>query len=116
MKNRALFNIISSFFYKVISILGPFCIRTIIIHTLGEEYIGLNSLFVSILSVLNIAELGFGSVITYSMYQPVKDDDFVKINKLLNFYCSIYRIIAISLFKRNVFIGFRFWFYIYCFV
>ena len=38
---------------KIISIFMPFLARTAMIYTLGMEYIGLNSLFASILSMLS---------------------------------------------------------------
>ena len=41
--------------------LVPFVIRTIMIKTLGPEYLGLSNLFASILTVLSLAELGVGS-------------------------------------------------------
>ena len=43
------------------------------IYWLGMEYVGLNSLFTSILSVLNLAELGVGSAMTFSMYKPIAE-------------------------------------------
>ena len=48
-------NIIYGVFLKIYQLLGPFILRTIFIYTLGMEYLGLNSLFTSILSVLNLA-------------------------------------------------------------
>ena len=49
--------------------------RTAMIYWLGMEYVGLNSLFTSILSVLNLAELGVGSAMTFSMYKPIAEQD-----------------------------------------
>ena len=39
---------------RAITILGPFITRTIIIYKLGTEYLGLSSLFTSVLSILNM--------------------------------------------------------------
>ena len=49
--------------------------RTAMICLLGVQYLGLNSLFTSVLQVLNLAELGVGSAMVYSMYQPIAQDD-----------------------------------------
>ena len=38
-----------------------FAVRTVFIYCLGKEYQGINSLFGSILMVLNLAELGIGT-------------------------------------------------------
>ena len=53
----------------------PFIIRTILIKSLGADYLGLNSLFTSILTVLNLAELGFSSAVVFNMYKPIAEND-----------------------------------------
>lgn len=79
---------------KMVAILLPFITRTVMIKVLGAEYLGLNSLFTSILSVLSISELGFGSAIVFSMYKPISEDDNETICALLNVYKKIYNIIG----------------------
>ena len=51
-------NAASGIIYRLVTLLGPFAVRTIIIRKLGMEYSGLNNLFTSILTVLNLANLG----------------------------------------------------------
>ncbi len=75
---------------KVVTILGPFLVRTVFIKVLGVDYLGLNSLFTSILSVLSLTELGFSSAIVFSMYKPIAEDDAQTINALLYFYRRVY--------------------------
>ena len=60
---------------RIVATLFPFLIRTAMIHKMGVEYLGLNSLFSSILTVLSLSELGFSSAIIYSMYQPLAEND-----------------------------------------
>lgn len=79
---------------KLISILLPFILRTVMIKVMGEEYLGLNSLFTSILSVLSITELGIGSAIVFSMYRPIAEDDNETMCALLNLYRKIYYVIG----------------------
>lgn len=93
---NALRNMIFGFLNKFIVLLFPFIIRTVIIKTLGSEYLGLNSLFTSILQVLNLAELGFSVAIVYSMYKPIAENDTKTICALMNLYKKIYRIIGIT--------------------
>lgn len=80
---------------KCVGIILPFIVRTIFIRTLGAEYLGLNSLFTSILTVLNLTELGFSSAIVFSMYKPIAEDDDETINALLYFYKKVYRYIGL---------------------
>lgn len=89
-KRNGFWGIISN----VVAILLPFAVRTILIKELGADYLGLSSLLSSVLSVLNITELGFGTAIVYSMYKPLAEDDTETICKLLNYYKRIYHTIG----------------------
>lgn len=79
---------------KMIMMLLPFAIRSVIIYTLGTVYLGLDSLFASILNMLSLSELGFSSAIVYSMYKPVAEKDDRKVRALLAFYKKIYFIVG----------------------
>ena len=87
-------NIAVGMILKIYQLLVPFIIRTVMIHMLGMEYLGLNSLFTSILQVLNLAELGVGSAMVFSMYKPIAEDDSATINDLMKLYQIYYRIIG----------------------
>lgn len=87
-------NIIWGIIEKSASLLLPFITRTVLIKVLGADYLGLNSLFTSILSVLSISELGFGSAIVFSMYKPIAEDDNETLCALLNVYRKIYNVIG----------------------
>ncbi len=84
-------NIIVGEIDKVLGILFPFIVRTLIIHMMGSEYLGLTGLFYSIIQMLNLAEMGFGTAIVYSMYKPIADGDTKNINVLLKYYALVYR-------------------------
>lgn len=92
---NAVRNIYSGMFNKIFTIFFPFLIRTVLIKKIGIEYAGLNSLFSSILQVLNLTELGFASAVVYSMYKPIAEDDKDTICALLNFYKRVYFIIGL---------------------
>jgi len=83
-------NIIFGVIHKVITIVGPFVIRTVILYTLGAEYLGLSSLFTALLSVLSLAELGIGSALVFSMYKPVAEKDDDTVCALLALYRKLY--------------------------
>ena len=71
-----------------------FATRTLFIYNLGTTYNGVNSLITSVLSFLNIAELGIGAAIIYAMYKPVADEDKEKTLQYLEFYKKIYHILG----------------------
>ena len=87
-------NIIFGGVLKLYQIIVPFFMRTVMIYWMGVEYLGLNSLFTSVLQVLNLAELGVGNAMVFSMYQPIAEDDTEKICSLMNLYKKYYRIIG----------------------
>lgn len=90
-------NFISNVINKVAVLLFPFIIRTVLIQKLGAEYLGLGSLFTSILQVLNMAEIGFSSAIVYSIYKPLAEDNVAEVCSLLRFYRNAYRIIGMTI-------------------
>jgi len=72
----------------------PFITRTVMIYTMGMQYVGLGGLFTSVLQLLSFAELGIGGVLVFSMYKPIAENDDSKVCALLNFYKKAYRIIG----------------------
>ena len=62
---------ISGIAFRLISILTAFVVRTVFIKCLGNEYLSVNGLYSSILSMLSLAELGFSTAMVYSMYKPL---------------------------------------------
>ncbi len=86
--------IVSGIIAKIFQMLMPFIMRTMMIYYMGEEYLGLNSLFSSVLQVLNLAELGIGSAMVFSMYRPIAEDDETTICALMKLYRTYYRVIG----------------------
>ena len=80
---------------QFISAVMGFLVRTVFIYTLGVEYLGVEGLFTSILMMLSLANLGFDSAMTYSLYKPLADNDITKIQALMNLYKKAYRVIGI---------------------
>ena len=87
-------NIIFGMGLRIYQIIVPFLMRTAMIYFMGIEYLGLNSLFVSILQVLNLAELGVGNAMVFSMYKPIVEDDEMTICSLMRLYRTYYSIIG----------------------
>ena len=88
-------NILFGLLNKIFSIILPFLTRTFLIQTIGAEYLGVDSLFTSLLQILNLSELGFSSAVVFSMYEPMAHKKTSEICALLNFFRKIY--VAIGL-------------------
>ena len=80
--------------HKGLALLLPFLLRTIVIRRFGAAYLGLNSLFSSVLTVLSLAELGFGSAIVYSLYRPIAEGDDETVCAYLGSFRRIYRAVG----------------------
>ena len=77
-------------FYLVTGILN-FVSRKIFIDHLGAEVIGLNATATNLLNFLNIAELGIGIAISYSLYAPLATKDNETISEIVSVQGYWYR-------------------------
>ena len=87
-------NAVWGFLEKFVQMVLPFITRTLILKLLSAKYLGLNGLFTSIITTLNLADLGFGAAITYTMYKPIAENDNTALSAVLNYYKKIYRVIG----------------------
>lgn len=83
-----------NFIFYLINIFILFISRSIFIKLLGTEIAGLNSLYNSLIGLLNIAELGIGGAIGYSLYKPLKDNDYQKIKDIMELFKYYYSIVS----------------------
>lgn len=93
--SNSLRNVVYGMGAKIIAMILPFVVRTLIIRKLGIEYGGLNSFFSAILNFLSLTELGFGSTLVFTMYKPVAENNTEKICSLLNLYKKIYHVVGV---------------------
>lgn len=82
---------------QIVILLATFVSRTVFIKVLNETFLGFNGLFSNILSILSFADLGIGTAITFSYYQPLVNDDREAVNAISTFLRRIYQIIALSI-------------------
>ena len=92
---NAVRNVFFGMINKIVVVFLPFLIRSSIIKEFGADYLGLSSLFSSILQLLSLTELGFGTAIIYSMYKPVAENDEKTLSAILLFYRRIYSVIGL---------------------
>jgi len=100
MKNtrtrNTIYNIIASMGIKLLTILLQMVSRIVFVQVLAVEYLGINGLFANILSLLSLADLGMNTAMTYSLYQPLAENNTVKITQLISFFKKIYSGIAFA--------------------
>lgn len=91
-------NMLAGLLFSGIRLVFPFLNRTLFLWLLGPEFLGLNGLFASVLGVMSLAELGFGTAVICSMYKPVADGDRALLRAYLNFYRTLYRWVGVAVF------------------
>ena len=68
--------------------------RKIFLDYLGTEVLGLNTTATNLLQFLNLAELGIGVAVGFSLYKPFYDHDTQAINEIVALQRLLYRRIA----------------------
>ena len=84
------------------SFITAFFTRKILLDHLGAEFIGFTGTVGSLLSFLNLAELGIGTAIGYVLYKPIADGDKFKINEVISVLGYLYRIIGFAILSLGI--------------
>ena len=82
----------------VIALVLGFVTRIVFVHTLGAEYLGVNGVISSVLSLLSLAELGVGNAIIFALYDPIAKKDEAAVGALMCLFSRIYRIVGCAIF------------------
>ena len=97
-KSKSMKNLTMNVISQAITIVCKFVTRTVFIQTLGKQYLGINGLFSNIITMLSLAELGFGTAIVFNLYKPLADKNKERIKSLMKLYQKVYSIIGIVVF------------------
>ena len=88
-------NMIVSIIFNTVTIIFGIIAQRIFLKLLNTEYLGLNSLFSNILTMLSVAELGVTNAVIFSMYEPLAKNDLKTVRALMAFYRRWYWIIGV---------------------
>ena len=87
-------NIAFGYVGQMATMIMSFILRKIFIMHLSDTLLGVNSLYTNILSLLNMAELGIGTALNFSLYGPVARGEKEKIKSYMQMYKKAYYCIA----------------------
>lgn len=68
--------------------------RKIFLNILGTDFVGLTGTLQSLLNFLNIAELGIGTAVGYTLYKPLFEQNQHQINEIISVFGYMYRLIG----------------------
>ncbi|ESV55389.1 hypothetical protein SAG0136_09315 [Streptococcus agalactiae LMG 14747] len=91
-------NVIYGLVSRIVFILLEFIARFYFIKFLGNELLGITNVFINILQVLSVAELGLNNVVMYSYFKPLAQNDYKKLSHLNGLFRYIYNCIAATIF------------------
>ena len=80
--------------YYILSMALGFISRKVFIEHLGADVLGLNSTAQNLLGFLNLAELGIGSAIAFTLYKPLAENDHHTIREIITVQGWLYRKIS----------------------
>lgn len=80
--------------YNILAIFLNFISRKLFIKYIGIEFLGINGLFANVLSLLSMADMGFGVAMNYTFYKPLAENNTIRLAELISFYGKIYLLIA----------------------
>lgn len=80
---------------QIVNIILGFVIRKTFVEKLGVSYLGYNSVFSNILSMLSLTELGVGVAIVSFLYKPIAENDTEHITALMYIYKQVYKVLGI---------------------
>lgn len=87
---------------RVVTLVCNFICRSVFIHTLGSEYLGVGGMFGNVFSIISLCELGFGEAASQAMYKPLACGDTTEIHGILKYYTYVYRYISLVAFTLSV--------------
>ncbi len=90
VEKNTVWNTLSNIVYNLTGFVG----RYVFLLVLDETYLGISSLFTSIIGVLSFADLGLNTAFTFCFYRPIEDEDIPHIQSILNAFRKVLMLIA----------------------
>lgn len=85
-----------------ITTLFSFVSRTVFVNILGVHYLGISGLFSNIFMMLALSDLGMYTVMLYSLYKPLAEQDYRRVSALIRFYQKVYNVLAVVVFVLGI--------------
>ena len=93
-KKKGILNVSVSIGFKLCTMVMALFVKRILINTCGNEVNGLNALYLSIIGFLSVAELGFGTAVTFCMYKPIVEKNDAQVAALYHLFQRLYLLIG----------------------
>ncbi len=88
---KSMLNARVNVFFFFLMLITAFFSRRIFLNSLGADFLGLTGTMESILGFLNLAELGIGVAVSYTLYKPIFENKRNEINEIVSVLGFLYR-------------------------
>lgn len=82
---------------QITTMILSFVNRKVFVVFLNVEMLGYESLFSNIFSLLSMADMGIGNIITFHLYKEIAEDNRDEIKKLMAMYRFMFRVVAVAI-------------------
>ena len=80
---------------QLLQVIIGFFVRKLFLNYIGVEFLGYNSVFLNILQLLNLADMGIGVAVTSFLYKPLANQNRKEIAALMVIYKRLYSVMGI---------------------
>lgn len=88
-------NVAAIWLGQAVSLLCTFVVRMVFVRYLTQDYLGLETLFSNVITMLSLAELGVGSAMVYSLYKPLAEGDKDSVKSIMRLFRRAYVAIGV---------------------
>ena len=92
---NSLRNMFAAWGGQAIYAIGQFVVRAAMISQLPQVFVGFESIFSSVLTIISLADLGFGSAIVFALYKPIAENNKEAIKSLMRLFKRVYITIGV---------------------
>lgn len=93
-RKKSILNVLVSVGFQVITMIMGIVLKRMLIRYCGNDVNGLNALYLSVIGLLSVAELGVGSAITFGMYRPIVEGNIAQVSALYHLFDRLYKLIG----------------------
>lgn len=105
--SKSIKNSAVALFFYLVNLVLQFYSRKIFLNCLGTEVLGLNTTATNLLQFLNLAEMGIGAAVGFTLYKPIYENDRESICEIISLQGHIYKRIAfIVIFGATILMSF----------
>lgn len=97
-KRKSILNVCVSITFKVTTMITSIIVKRMLVSSCGIAVNGLNTLYLSVIGFLAVAELGVGSAITFCMYKPIVEENHEQVAALYRLFVRFYYTIGSVIF------------------